>query len=161
MYDALNRFINIFFDEDSESIIGTSYQNVRCINHIVNNIDAVLEKNSITEDIDIIENIAYSIQQYIRWSRKSFGGFLKSDEFALLNLTDEMISFWEKSFESWSVIGLVMYKVVYTSNYEKLVELRSKIVKLVFDEIKQIIELKGLLVGLNNYVDKNNRCIYI
>lgn len=41
-----------------------------------------------------------------------------------------------------------MYKVVHTSNYEKLVEVRGKIVKLVLDEIMHINELRNTLVGI-------------
>mgnify|MGYP004465924241 CR=1 FL=1 len=148
MFDALERFICYFFEEDSSSTVYPQWKRVRCMNHLINTIDSILEKNNIIEDNSIIDNIAYSIHHYIRWSRKSFGEFLKSGEFLSLNLSDSSIEFWEKAFDSWTAIGMGMYKVVHTSNYEKLVEVRGKIVKLVLDEIMHINELRNTLVGI-------------
>lgn len=145
MKKALVNSMDLFFEANMNNSDDFTWKNVRCINHVVNILNEIIEKKAVTENLTIIDNIAYSIHHYIRWARKSFGEFIDSDEFNSLPITEENKAFWKSTFDSWSAIGMGIYKVVYTSNYSKLVEVRDKIIMQVTEEIVKMVELKSLL----------------
>lgn len=141
MWRALEENLKLFFEENGNYKQYLTWKDVRCINEMIYTLDKSIEKNRISEDHEILENVAYSIYHYVRWSRKSFGAFLNSEEFKKIAIPIKNIEFWEETFDMWSLIGMQMYRVVYSLNYEKLLDVRKRIVNQISKEIVMINEL--------------------
>lgn len=109
------------------------------------------ERVTLSEDIsilhkEILENIAYSIFHEIRWSRKSFSLFLKSEEFADINKIDEYVNKFLNFFDRYTYAHNILVAGIYSNNLARIKNAYNEVINIINDEINCI---NNLLNDLN------------
>lgn len=141
MMSALKEDIYGYYEAEMDYGVQHTWKDVKGIN--------VLQKCINEEDNDkneeLIENVAFSIYHYVRWSRKSMGNFLASEEFDIFSGIKEKAYFFESAFERWSIISLELYMAVQSKKKRRVLKAKEKMMLLVTEEISNIDDLMLLL----------------
>lgn len=145
MKESLHKSIFSYFDKGVPIVGQHSWEQVFCINKLINQLDSYMGKVFDAEKKDFIDNLYYSIFHHIRWARKSMGHFWALEEFAEYDGLKEHEEFFIHTFETWSVIANLLYIGLQEGKDARIERAKNKMIEVVGEETLHIEQVASIL----------------